>query len=54
MEWSIQNGALWLSVKGEFDLSQCPALREKAMEQIEENGINRIVFDCSGTTFIDI
>ena len=53
MEWSIQNGALWLSVKGEFDLSQCPALREKAMEQIEENGINWIVFDCSGTTFID-
>lgn len=24
MEWSIENGSLWLSVKGEFDFSQYP------------------------------
>ncbi|MEE0776977.1 MAG: STAS domain-containing protein, partial [Bacillota bacterium] len=53
MEWNLKDGSLWLKVKGEFDMSKCPALREIAFTQIEEQGVHRIVFDCSSITFID-
>lgn len=44
---------LTVLVQGDFDLSQCPFLKEEISREMAANGVNRIIFDLAECTFID-
>ncbi|MDO4542743.1 MAG: STAS domain-containing protein, partial [Bacillota bacterium] len=41
------------TVKGDFDLSVCEDSKERIIEEIEKNRVNRIIFDLGDCDFID-
>ena len=53
MEIKRKKNLLSVTVKGDFDLSQCPAIREAVFYEIEKQGVNRVVFDMEQVEFLD-
>jgi anti-sigma B factor antagonist len=51
-DWRVRDGVHVVAVKGEIDLFTAPEFKQRMAKPIED-GVQQLVVDLSGTTFID-